>query len=56
MLYSCITTLAISDYKEKDVVFADISIPNTIRSKIIDLIRLDELAEIAVSGRQNAEI
>jgi hypothetical protein len=38
------------------VVFADISIPYIIISKIIDLIRsVEELAEMAFSGRQNAE-
>jgi len=38
------------------VVFADISIPNTSISKIIDLIRpFDEWAEIAFSAHQNAE-
>jgi len=56
MWYSCITTLAIWVYIEKVVVFADISNPNTSISKIIDLIRpVDEWAEIAFSGRQNAE-
>jgi len=56
MWYSCITTLAIWVYNEKDVVFADISNPNTSISKIIDLIRpVDEWAEIAFSDRQNAE-
>ena len=51
MWYSCITTLAILVYIEKEVVFADISNPNKIRfftdisnpktiiSKIIDLIK-----------------
>jgi len=38
MWYSGITTPANSDYNEKEVVFADISIPNTSISKIIDLI------------------
>ena len=38
------------------MVFESISNPNTSISKIIDLIRPDdELAEIALSGRQNAE-
>jgi hypothetical protein len=38
------------------VVFADISIPNRSISKNIDLIRpVDEWAEIAFSGHQNAE-
>ena len=55
MWYSCFTTLAIWVYNEKEVVFADISNPNTSISKIIDLKRLDEWAEIAFSGRQNAE-
>jgi hypothetical protein len=51
-----ITTLVIKVYNEKVVVFADISNPNTIVSKIIDLIVLvDEWAEIAFSGCQNAE-
>jgi len=56
MWYSCITTLVICVYNEKDEVFADISIPNKSISKIIDLIRpVDELAEIAFSTRQSAE-
>jgi len=56
MWYSCITTLAIWVYNEKDGVFADISNPNTSISKIIDLIRpVDEWAEIAFSARQSAE-
>jgi len=38
MLYSCITTLANWIYNEKEVVIADISIPNTSVSKIIDII------------------
>jgi len=55
MWYSCITTLAIWVYNDKVVVFADISNPNTSKSKIIDLIRpVDEWAEIAFSARQNA--
>jgi hypothetical protein len=38
------------------VVFADISNPNTSISKIIELIRpVEELTEIAFSGRQNSE-
>ena len=37
MWYSSITTLAIWDYNEKEVVFADISNPNTSISKIIVL-------------------
>jgi len=39
MWYKCITTIAIWVYNEKVVVFADISNPNTIILKIIDLIR-----------------
>jgi hypothetical protein len=38
------------------VVFADIANPNTSISKIIALIRpFNELAEIVLSGRENAE-
>jgi len=56
MWYSCITTLAILVYIEKEVVFADISNPKTSSTKIIDIIRpVDEKAEIAFSARQNAE-
>jgi len=56
MWYSCITTLAIWVYNEKDVDFADISNPITSISKIIDLIRpVVEWAEIAFSGHQNDE-
>ena len=56
MCYSCITTLAIWVYNDKVVLFADISIPNTSISKIIDLIRhVDEWAEISFSARQNSE-
>jgi len=56
MWYPCITTLAIWVYNEKEVVFADFSNPNTSTSKIIDLKRpVDEWAEIAFSGRHNAE-
>ena len=56
MCYSCITTLAIWAYIAKEIVFADISNPNTSTSKIIDLIRpVDEWAEIVFSGRLNAE-
>ena len=52
-MYSCITNLAIWVYNEKDVVFADISNPDT---SIIDWMRpVDELAKIAFSCRQNAE-
>ena len=51
-----IRILAIWVYNEKEVVFADISNPNTTISKIIDFIRpVDEWAEIAFSGLQNAE-
>jgi len=54
--YLCITTLAIWVYNEKSVVFADISNPYTIISKIIDLKRpVDEWSEIAFWARQNAE-
>jgi len=53
---SCITTLAIWVYIKKEVVFADITNPNTSISKIIDLIRtVEEWAEIVLSPRQNAE-
>ena len=56
MWYSCITNLAICVYNEKDVVFADISNPNTSISKIIDLLRpVDEWSEIAFSAHQIAE-
>jgi hypothetical protein len=56
MWYSYITTLEICVYNEKEVVFAVISNPNTSIYKIIDLIRpVDELSDIAFSGRQNAE-
>jgi len=56
MWYSCITTLEIWVYIEEDVVFTVICNPNTSISKIVDLIRpFDEWAEIAYSGRQNAE-
>ena len=49
MWNSCIITLA-------NLVFADISNPNTSISKIVDLLRpFDEWAEMAFSGRQNAE-
>jgi len=54
MWYSFIITLEIWVLNEKDVVFADISYPNTSISKIIDLIKsVDEGEEIAFSGRQN---
>jgi len=56
MWYSCITTLENWVENEKEVVFADISNPNTSTSKNIDLIRLvDEWSEIAFSASQNAE-
>jgi len=56
MWYSFITTLAIWVYIEKEVVFADISNPNTSISKVIVLIKpVDEWSEIALSDRQNAE-
>jgi len=56
MWYSCIATLAIWVYNEKEEVFEDISNPNTSISKIIDLIRpFDEWAEFAFSGHQIAE-
>ena len=56
MWYSCITTLAIWVYNEKEVVFADFSNPNTSFTKIIDLLRpVDEWTQISFSGRQNAE-
>jgi len=56
MLYSCITTLGILVYIEKEVVFADISNPNSCISKIINFtIPVDGWAEIAFSALQNAE-
>ena len=56
MWNSCISTLAIWVYNEKDMVFADISNTKTSKSKIIDSIRpVDEWAEIVLSCRQNAE-
>jgi len=56
MWYSCKTILAILVYIENDVVFTDISNPNTSISKIIDLIRpVEEWSEIAFSARKNAE-
>jgi len=56
MWYSCITTLAIWGYNEKELVFTDMSNPNTSISNIIDLKRhVDEWAEIEFSGCQNAE-
>ena len=54
MWYSCITTLAILVYIEKEVVFADISNPNTSISKIIDLIR--PLTEVQKSHFQSVKI
>ena len=39
MWYSSITTLAILDYNEKEVVFPNKSNPNTRISKIFDLVR-----------------
>jgi len=56
MLYSCINTLSIWVYNEKEVVFADISNPYKSIFKIIYLIRpVDEWAETAFSARQNTE-
>jgi len=56
MWYSCNTTLEIWVYNEKEVIFADISNPNSSISKIIDLIRpVDEWEGIAFSARQSAE-
>ena len=56
MWYSCISTLEIWVYYEKEVVFAVISNPNISISKIIDLIRpVDEWSEFAFSVCQNAE-
>ena len=56
MQYSCIITLAIWVYNYKDVVFEDISNPDTSISKIIDFLRpIDEWADIAFLGRQNVE-
>jgi len=56
MRYSCITTLAIWVYSEKEVVLTDICNPNTSISKIFDLVRpVDEWAENALSARQNVE-
>jgi len=56
MRISYITSLAVWDYIEKEVVFSVISNPNTSISKIIDLVRpVDEWSEIVFSGRQNAE-
>ena len=55
-MYSCITTLSIWVYNDKEVVINDISYPYKSISKIIDLIRhVDEWAETAFSGVQNAE-
>ena len=56
MRISCITSLAVWDYFEKEVVFSVISNPNTSISKIIDLVRpIDVISEIAFSGSQDAE-
>jgi len=56
MWYSCIATLPIWFYNKKEVVFEDISNPDTSISKIIDLVRpVDEWSESAFSGSQNAE-
>jgi hypothetical protein len=56
MWYSCIATLAIWFYNEKEAVFEDISNPNPTISKIIDLVKpVDEWSEIAFSGIQNAQ-
>jgi len=56
MWYSCITTLGIWVYIEKEVVFADISNTNTSIFKITDLISpVDERSDIAFLDRQNAE-
>ena len=56
MWYSCITTLEIWVFNEKEVVFAGISNPSTIIYKIFDLIRpVDEWVEIAFSARKSAE-
>jgi len=56
MWYSFITTLGILVYNEKVEVFADNFNSNSSIFKIIALIRpVDEWAEIAFSGRQNAE-
>jgi len=56
MLYSCITTLAIWVYNDKDVVFADISFPKSCICKIIDLkTPVDEWAQFEFSARRNAE-
>jgi len=56
MWNSCISTLAIWVYNEKDMVFADKSNPNTSVSKIIDLIRpVDEWSKIVFSAIEKAE-
>jgi hypothetical protein len=55
-MYSCITSLAIWVYNNKEAFFEDISNPNSSTSTIIDLIRPDdEWAGIAFSGYQNSE-
>jgi len=41
MWYTCITTLVIRVYNEKEEVFADTTNPNTSISKIIELISPD---------------
>jgi len=57
MWYSCIKSIAIWVFNEKEVVFTDIYNPYSSISKIIDLIRpVEEWAEIAFSTSQNAEI
>jgi len=56
MWYSFIITLAIWAYSEKDLVFADISFPNSSICKFIDLIRpVEEGAEYAFSACKYAE-
>jgi len=56
MCYSCITNITIWVYIEKEVLFPDISYPNTSIYKIIDLIRPDdEWSEIAFSAHQKAD-
>jgi len=56
MFYSCIFTLEIWVFNEKEVVFADITYPDTSISKIIDFIRpVYEWSDIAFSARQNDE-
>ena len=56
MWYSCISTIAIWVYNDKEIVFADISNPNTCIYKITELIRpVEEWAEISISVLQHAE-